>query len=132
MKITKQKLRQIIKEELSAGQIEKAKELFNKRLISKEEYEKIINPELAKTTAGVDPLAGKTTAGVGKVNDLSGQTRVDEPDSLSGKTTAGAGKVNDLSGQTRVDEPQNVKNKAVALDKVESLLSNLLQQIRQL
>ena len=76
MKITKTRLKQLIKEEI----------------------ENILNE---------NPLAGPTAAG--------------EPtpaDSLAGPTAAG--------------EPQQIQKKAVALDKVEALLTKLVKQLQQL
>lgn len=110
MKITKQRLKQIIKEEVNAQKIKQAKELLSKGLIDQEEYERILNPQKKKDDQ----------------SSLSGPTTADQPN-LSGPTTAGP-----LSGQTRVDQPQDVKKKAVALDQVEALLAKLLKQIQQL
>ena len=45
MKITKQQLKQIIKEELSAAQKKDAKELLAQGLISQAQYEERLNPQ---------------------------------------------------------------------------------------
>jgi hypothetical protein len=121
MKITKTRLKQIIKEEISAQQIKRAKEMLAQGLISKEEYQQMLNPQKKKAEPN---LSGPTTAGQPeKSNDpLSGQTTVGQPDKANAP----------LAGQTTADQPQDVKKKAVALDQVEALLAKLLKQIQQL
>lgn len=103
MKLTKTKLKQIIKEEINAQKIKQAKELLSQGLIDQEEYERILNPQKKKA----------------------------QPN-LSGPTTAGEPQTDPLSGPTTAGEPQDIKKKAVALDQVEALLAKLLKQIQQL
>ena len=56
---------------------------------------------------------------------------INENDPLAGPTHAGPPKEHPLAGPTRVPG-QEVKKKAVALDKVEALLTKLVKQIREL
>jgi hypothetical protein len=84
MKITKDKLKQIIKEEV----------------------ENLLNE---------NPLAGPTAAGEPTQQQYSKRT-ADNP----------------LAGPTAAGEPEKVKKKAVALDKVEALLTKLVKQLQQL
>jgi|TARA_R110000824_G_scaffold79823_2_gene201084 hypothetical protein len=84
MKITKNRLKQLIKEEI----------------------ENVLNE---------NPLAGPTAAG--------------EPaKQQAAKPTAD----NPLAGATAAGEPQQIQKKAVALDKVEALLTKLVKQLQQL
>jgi hypothetical protein len=84
MKITKNRLKQLIKEEI----------------------ENVLNE---------NPLAGPTAAG--------------EPTKQQAiKPTAD----NPLAGATTAGEPQQIKKKAVALDKVEALLTKLVKQLQEL
>jgi hypothetical protein len=66
-----------------------------------------------------------------EIADLSGPTAVPNKDPLSGPTAAP--NKDPLSGPTAVDaDGSSIKQKAVALDKVEALLTKLVKQLRSL
>ena len=76
--------------------------------VTKSQLKRIIKEELKRVIHENNPLAGPTRTGPPQ----------DDADPLA--------------GPTRTGPPQEVKKKAVALDKVETLLARLLKQIREL
>jgi len=107
MKITKTILKQLIKEELE--------NILNENsLAGPTRTGKPAKQQATKPSAD-NPLAGPTTAGE-PAKQQATKPSADNP--LAGPTTAG--------------EPQQIQKKAVALDKVEALLTKLVKQLQQL
>jgi len=95
---------------------------------TKKQLLKIIKEEINNLVEAQEvDLSGPTAAGPapasGQNDSLSGPTAVGK---ASPQTTQDA-----LSGPTAVG-PADIKKKAVALDRVEELLANLLKQLRQI